>query len=214
MSIRPFPCASLARAGFVTLVIDDANGQRVRNSRQQEPFPAGDNCRVVDGSNDLGRDRTQRARVITSPRNSCPGALHPYASRASSAEVRNEMSVYSAGQPAWETADKTAADDQSHAATSALFVPALARRRGSRASISAQSFRKAATACNGHPPTARSSAGQGWVGNGIWTSAPTLACDLGPNADKNFICYVGAHARWRTAHHRKDAEDEDSRSSR
>src|SRR4051812_11779220 len=42
--------------GFVTLVIDGANGKRVRNLISETPFPKGDNVVWWDGTDDLLRD--------------------------------------------------------------------------------------------------------------------------------------------------------------
>lgn len=46
----------LPEAGFVTLVIDDANGKRVRNLVAETAFPKGDNMVWWDGTDDLLRD--------------------------------------------------------------------------------------------------------------------------------------------------------------
>jgi len=47
---------TLAKAGFVTLVIEDAQGKRVRNLVSETLFPAGPNTAYWDGLDDLGRD--------------------------------------------------------------------------------------------------------------------------------------------------------------
>src|SRR5437763_1879303 len=47
---------TLAAPGFVTLVIDDEQGVRVRNLVSETPFPAGANVIWWDGLDDLGRD--------------------------------------------------------------------------------------------------------------------------------------------------------------
>lgn len=186
---------TLREPGFVTLVIDDANGQRVRNLISEEPFPAGDNVAWWDGSNDLGRDRDAArhglyhipTQFVQPGRYTVRGLVHPQI------KLRYEMSVYSAGQPAWETADKTGCWMTNHTPpTSALFVPGDRTPEGQP-----RIYLGAVVSEGGHglqwlTTDGKKLGGQGWVGNGIWTSAATLACDLGPNADKNLICYVGA----------------------
>ena len=47
---------TLAEAGVVTLVIEDAQNKRVRNLVSETPFPAGENIAWWDGSDDLLRD--------------------------------------------------------------------------------------------------------------------------------------------------------------
>lgn len=47
---------TLNKAGYVTLVIEDAAGQRVRNLISETWFPAGENEARWDGLDDLGRD--------------------------------------------------------------------------------------------------------------------------------------------------------------
>src|SRR4051812_34099342 len=47
---------NLPEAGWVTLVIDDANGKRVRNLVSETQFPKGDNVVWWDATDDLLRD--------------------------------------------------------------------------------------------------------------------------------------------------------------
>ncbi|MEP6668925.1 MAG: hypothetical protein ABJF10_07230 [Chthoniobacter sp.] len=186
---------TLREPGFVTLVIDDAKGNRVRNLLSEEPFPAGENTAWWDGSDDLGRDRDAArhglyhipTQFVAPGRYTVRGLAH----RA--IDLRYEMSVYSAGQPAWETADKTGCWMTNHTpATSALFVPGDRTPEGQP-----RIYLGAVVSEGGHGlqwlnTEGKKLGGQGWVGNGIWTSAATLACDTGANADKGVICYVGA----------------------
>ena len=54
---------SLPEDGYVTLVIEDTNGQRVRNLVSETYFPKGNNVIGWDGTDDLGRDKIGRAHV-------------------------------------------------------------------------------------------------------------------------------------------------------
>src|SRR5690242_16258652 len=55
---------TLAEPGFVTLVIEDASGKRVRNLVSEAPFPAGENTAWWDGLDDLGRDPEAAAHAV------------------------------------------------------------------------------------------------------------------------------------------------------
>ncbi|HUU10734.1 MAG TPA: hypothetical protein VM431_09365, partial [Phycisphaerae bacterium] len=54
----------LAEPGFVTLVIDAADGTRVRNLVSETPFPAGDQTVWWDGLDDLARDTDAAAHSV------------------------------------------------------------------------------------------------------------------------------------------------------
>src|SRR5215467_10656020 len=54
----------LDKPGFVTLVIEDEHGQRVRNLISEASFPAGDNVTWWDGLDDLGRDVNSAAHGV------------------------------------------------------------------------------------------------------------------------------------------------------
>ncbi|MEI9897023.1 MAG: hypothetical protein WDN28_24975 [Chthoniobacter sp.] len=91
------------------------------------------------------------------------------------------MSVYSAGQPAWETADKTGCWMTNHTpATSALFVPGDRTPEGQ-----SRIYLGAVVSEGGHglqwlTADGKKLGGQGWVGNGIWTSAADAGLRHGP----------------------------------
>ncbi len=118
---------TLREAGNVTLVIEDKNGQRVRNLIANTPFPAGQNTAWWDGMDDLGRD-TDAARhgLYHVPGTFvAPGEFRVRGLVHSGINLRYEMSVYNAGNPAWETADKTGGWLTNHTPPSAaLFIPA------------------------------------------------------------------------------------------
>ena len=54
----------LDQPGFVTLVIEDEHGVRVRNLISETYFPAGDNVAWWDGLDDLGRDKSSEDHGI------------------------------------------------------------------------------------------------------------------------------------------------------
>ncbi len=55
---------NLKEAGFVTLVIEDAGGKRVRNLVSETPFPAGENTAWWDGLDDVGRDPEAASHAV------------------------------------------------------------------------------------------------------------------------------------------------------
>ncbi len=185
---------TLAEAGFVTLVIDDAEGKRVRNLISEEPFPAGENTVWWDGTDDLARDPDAPRHGLYSipPQYVAPGKYAVRGLFRKQIDLGYEFSVYNAGRPGWETADKTGGWMTNHTPpTSMVFVPG-ARTAGGEPLMYMGAF----VSEGGHglqwvdlDGTKRG--GQGWVG-GVWTGAPTLASDMGPKADAAVACYAGS----------------------
>ncbi|MEO8350170.1 MAG: hypothetical protein ABI680_00475 [Chthoniobacteraceae bacterium] len=185
---------TLPEAGVVTLVIEDSTGKRVRNLVADVAFPAGENTAWWDGTDDLGRDvEAARHGLYHIPQQFvAPGSYTVRGIWRKAVDLRFEFSVYSAGQPVWETADKTGAWMTNHAPpTSALFVPGAKSPDGDP-----RIYLGAYVSEGGHGlqwlrPNGEKLGGQGWVG-GVWTGAPTLAVDLGASAVEDAICYVGS----------------------
>ncbi|MFO0929476.1 MAG: hypothetical protein U0736_21015 [Gemmataceae bacterium] len=118
---------TLPEAGVVTLVIEDERGRRVRNLVSETPFPAGDNVAWWDGSDDLLRDPdAARHGVYHIPtRPVAPGTYKVRGLWRRPLQLRYEFSVYNAGKPAWETADRTGCWLTTHTPpTSVAVVPA------------------------------------------------------------------------------------------
>ena len=185
---------TLAEAGVVTLVIEDAQNKRVRNLVSETPFPAGENIAWWDGSDDLLRDpEAARHGVYNIPtRPVAPGTYKVRGLWHRPVKLHYEFSIYNAGKPAWETADKTGCWLTTHTPpTSIAFVPGTRTADGQPLI-----FMGAFVAEGGHGlqwlhEDGTKLGGQGWVG-GNWTGAPTLAVDLGANAVADHLCYVGS----------------------
>ncbi len=185
---------TLPEAGLVTLVIEDTQNHRVRNLVSETPFPAGENIAWWDGSDDLLRDpEAAKHGVYHIPtRPVAPGDYKVRGLWHKPVKLHYEFSIYSAGKPAWETADKTGCWGTTHTPpTSIAFVP------GSR-TVDGQPliFTGCYVAEGGHGlqwlhEDGTKLGGQGWVG-GTWTGAPTLAVDAGSNAITDHLCYVGS----------------------
>ena len=102
---------TLDAPAYVTLVIDDAEGRRVRNLIAETRFPAGPQAVVWDGFDDSGR------RVE-------PGAYQVRGLRHEGFRLYYEFSVNSAGNPPWFTDDRSGAWMADHSLpAAAVFLP-------------------------------------------------------------------------------------------
>ena len=184
----------LPAPGYVTLVIEDQQGKRIRNLVSETPFPAGDNTAWWDGSDDLLRDpeaaRHGLYHVPTRP--VAPGTYRVRGLWREPLKLRYEFSIYNAGRPAWPTADGTGCWLTTHTPpTSVATVPGSKTADGQPLV-----FLGAFVAEGGHGlqwlrEDGTKLGGQGWVG-GTWTGAPTLAVDRGAQAVADHLCYVGS----------------------
>ncbi len=184
----------LPEEGFVTLVIDDAAGKRVRNLLSETNLPAGDQVVWWDGMDDLRRDPEAYRHGLNylPPEFVAPGKYRAYGLWRKQIDLRYEFSIYNAGNPAWQTADSTGAWLANHTPPcAALFVP------GSRAPASKPLVYLGSFVSEGGHGLAwvdlegRKQGGVGWVG-GSWTGAAFLARDDGAQADTNAVVYAAA----------------------
>ena len=185
---------TLPEAGLVTLVIEDQAGRRVRNLVSETPFPAGANIAWWDGSDDLLRDpEAARHGVYNIPtRPVAPGDYTVRGLWRKPLSLHYEFSLYSAGKPAWETADKTGCWGTTHTPPTSIATVPGSRTADGKPLI----FTGCYIAEGGHGlqwlhEDGTKLGGQGWVG-GNWTGAPTLAVDTGANAAATHLCYVGS----------------------
>jgi hypothetical protein len=185
---------TLPKPGVVTLVIEDEGGHRVRNLVSETPFPAGENVAWWDGSDDLLRDpeafRHGLYHIPTRP--VAPGNYQVRGLWHEPLALRYEFSIYTAGKPAWETADGTGCWLTTHTPpTSAAILPGSRTRDGQPLV-----FLGAYVAEGGHGlqwmhEDGTKLGGQHWIG-GAWTGAPTIAVDTGDLAVPEHLCYVGS----------------------
>jgi hypothetical protein len=185
---------TLDAPGYVTLVIESADGRRVRNLVSEQPFPAGANTTWWDASDDLARDvDAARHGVYHIPTQLvAPGTYRVRGLYHPGIDLRYEFAVYNAGNPAWSTADHTGGWLTNHTPpSSALFVPAD-KAPGGRPLVYLGSYVSeggdglAWVDLEGHKQ-----GGVGWVG-GAWTGAPYLARDAGSQAVEGVYVYVGS----------------------
>jgi len=185
---------TLPEAGFVTLVIDDAAGRRVRNLISETPFPAGENVAWWDGMDDLGRD-TEAARhgIYHVPGQFvAPGTYQVRGLWRKRIDLRYEMSIYNGGSPAWMTADNTGGWLTNHTPpSSTLFVPAAKSPSGKPLVYLGSYVSEGGHGLAWVDLEGKKVGGRGWVG-GAWTAAPYLACDAGAQAVGDVFAYVGS----------------------
>jgi NHL repeat len=184
----------LKEAGYVTLVLEDGDGKRVRNLVSETWFPAGDNVVWWDGTNDLLRDvEAARHGVYHVPAQLvAPGAYHVRGLVRKGIDLRYEFTVYNPGRPPWPTADHTGGWLANHTAPgAALFVPGE-RAPGGKPLVYLGSYvSEGGDGLAWVDLEGRKLGGQGHVG-GSWTGAPYLARDVGDGPTANVFAYVGS----------------------
>ena len=192
---------SLERPGYVTLVIDGADGKRVRNLVSETPFPAGRNIAWWDGLDDLGRDAEAAkyaifqipGRPVTPGTYTVRGLVHP------GIDIRYQLTPYTNGQPAWNNGDPGSQWLTNHSAPSdVIFVPARVTpvREGKPSSSGGQVLVCSRVAEGGSglawlDMSGRKIWGQHWLG-GVWTAASHLAVDQGPKPVEGVYAYAAA----------------------
>jgi hypothetical protein len=193
---------TLDQAGFVTLVIEDAQGKRVRNLVSETPFPAGQNTAYWDGLDDLARDPAAYSRGVyhIPGRLVAPGKYLVRGLVRPQIDLRYQMTPYTEGDPPWETEDRRSGWLTNHTPPrAALFVPAgkAPRRQGLAASSGGQVLVGSSVAEGGSglawlDTDGRKLHGQMWLG-GIWTGVQFLTRASGPRAPEGVYAY-SAHA--------------------
>ncbi|HEY0549962.1 MAG TPA: hypothetical protein VGF13_10200, partial [Verrucomicrobiae bacterium] len=184
----------LPEAGFVTLVIEGADGKRVRNLIAETKFPAGENVAWWDGMDDLLRDADAAKHGLyhIPEQFVTPGSYRVRGLWRKAVDLRYEFSIYNAGNPAWEIADKTGAWLANHTPPqSALFVPADRTPNGKPLVFLGSYVSEGGHGLAWVDLDGRKQGGVGWVG-GNWTGAPYLARDDGPLRATNVLGYAAA----------------------
>ena len=185
---------TLPEAGFVTLVIEDKDGKRVRNLVSETPFPKGANVAWWDGTDDLGRDiEAAKHGVYRIPAQLvAPGEYRVRGLWRQDIRSFYEFGVYSAGNPPWSTADHTGAWLSNHCAPmSAAFVPASKSPTGQPAMFLGCWLTEGPSGLAWMDLDGRKRGGKGWIG-GNWTTAPYIAYDGGAQADASVHLYVAS----------------------
>lgn len=191
---------TLKEPGFVSLVIEEANGMRVRNLVSEAAFPAGDNIAWWDGLDDLGRDAGAAShftysipgKLVSAGKYRARGLVRPEIG------LRYEMTPYNEGNPPWRTKDRASEWLANHTPPAAvLFLPeGTAPDRPGHPAPGGQILAGAFVSeggsglawldLDGHKIN-----GQLWIG-GVWTGATQLARDDGDKPVPGIYAYTGA----------------------
>ncbi len=185
---------NLKKAGFVTLVIEDSGGKRVRNLVSETQFPAGENTIWWDGTDDLGRDLDAPMRgVYRIPAQFVlPGNYRVRGLVRDKITPRYEFSVYNSGNPPWRTEDNSGGWLTNHSAPqAALYLPAEKTPNGKPMVYLGSYVSEGGSGLAWVDLDGKKQGGRGWI-SGTWTAAPYLAGDMGKQALPDIYAYVAA----------------------
>lgn len=191
---------TLTKAGFVSLVIENNEGIRVRNLLAETWFPAGKNTMYWDGLDDLGRDRdAARHGLYHVPGKFVePGKYRVRGIVRDSIKPFYEFATYSTGNPPWRTpTDHTGAWLANHTPPqAAVFVPAAQSPVKEPVVLLGCYVTEGPDGLAWVDLTGKKRGGKAWIG-GHWTAAPFLAVDKGQKALPQLAAYTGSV--WETA---------------
>jgi len=185
---------TLPEESYVTLVVEDAKGKRVRNLVADTLFKKGKNTVYWDGTDDLGRDLdAPKHGLYNIPAQFvAPGAYTVRGLRHGKLDVRYEFSVYSPGNPPWSTDDGSGGWMTNHTpAGCTLFVPGEKLSGGKPMMYIGSHVSEGGSALSWTDLDGNKIGGRGWIG-GTWTGAKFLAGDLGAKAEAGVYAYVGS----------------------
>ncbi len=185
---------TLKQAGYVTLVIEDQNGMRVRNLISETWFNAGKNTAWWDGLDDLGRDvEASHHGIYKIPAKFvAPGTYKVRGLVRGELNTFYEFPVYSTGNPPWSTDDHTGGWLANHSAPqAAVFVPAKQSPTGQPVVYLGNYVTEGPDGLAWVDLDGKKLGGKKWVG-GAWTAAPYLARDAGAKAASDVFTYVGS----------------------
>ncbi len=201
----PIPVSfTLDEPGIVTLVIEDANGNRVRNLVSETPFPAGTNVVWWDGFDDrgvltvdgignihfddvlcmnygnYGVNQIQRRLVE-------PGTYQVRGLVRKPIDLSYELTVYNAGNPPWNTSDRTGMWLTDHSPPEdVIFLPTPTPRVLIASLCSESGDGLVWTDLKGQKLKGRHSVNEGWSG------ASHLARDIGTEPVPGVDVYIGS----------------------
>ena len=184
----------LEKPGYVTLVIEDEQGKRVRNLVSETWFPAGKNIAWWDGTHDLDRDldAAQHGLYRIPTKFVEPGTYSARGLTRDKITPVYEMTVYSEGNPPWSTPDHTGAWLANHSPPqAAVAIPAAFSPTGEDCVFLGCYITEGPDGFGVIDLDGRKLGGKKWIG-GTWTAAPFLARDMSPKAATDTPAYVAA----------------------
>lgn len=185
---------NLKEAGYVTLVIADNTGRRVRNLVSDTWFKAGNNIAYWDGQDDLGRDLNAAAKgeyqipakFVAPGKYTVSGLVH------AKVNTTYEFTVYATGTPPWDTDDHRGGWLANHTPPqAALFVPAAQSPTHQPAVYLGSYITEGPDGLAWVDLDGKKMGGKKWIG-GVWTAAPYLARDAGEKAAAGIYAYVAS----------------------
>jgi len=181
----PIPVAfTLDKPGVVTLVIDDAQGNRVRNLISETPFAAGRHVVEWDGCDDHQSKQVHQQPVFTFKGDPVgPGRYTVRGIVRDPVQMRYEMPLYTGGNPAWDTTDGRGGWLQDYTPPTAVVGLSDKMLVGSPVG---EAFGIVWTDLEGR----RVGGLRGVSGGGGWAGAELLARDNGKRADASVSAYV------------------------
>ncbi|PTY06818.1 hypothetical protein DB346_00750 [Verrucomicrobia bacterium LW23] len=183
---------TLPEAGWVTLVVEDESGRRVRNLIADVYFEKGENTVGWDGSDDLGRDDSapEHGLYLIPTRMVSPGQYRVRGLWRKKVALKYMTGLYSSGKTPWETADQTGGWLANHTPPNAmLYVP---DGGNGKPSVMIGSYVSEGTAGLAWVDLEGNKwKGQKWIG-GVWTGAAYLARDTGTRADPGVMAYAAS----------------------
>ena len=190
---------TLKEPGLVTLVIEDAEGRRVRNLISETRFGAGPQVVYWDGLDDVERVRPDFGHYLLAAKLVEPGNYRVRGLVRPEINLRYLFTIDNPGEPPWATADKSSEWLANHTPPRAvLFAPA-----GQAPTCEGRPTSAGGQILVGSPVTEGGSAlawldldgkkvhGQMWMG-GVWTGPTGLARDLGEHPVPGVYAYAGA----------------------
>lgn len=168
---------TLETAKYITLVIEDGSGHRIRNLIAETRFPAGENMILWDGYDDNGK------RVE-------PGSYSLRGLTHDGIRLYYEFAFNTAGNPPWQTKDHTGAWMADHALpNTAVFMP---RNSTPYAKGVAQMFLGSIVCESGNPTIFTDLSGQRVYGAHYfdWFGTSAGARDVGPKPRQNYFIYM------------------------
>jgi DNA-binding beta-propeller fold protein YncE len=185
---------NLKTEGFVTFVIEDANGVRVRNLISNTWFKAGATKILWDGLDDTGRDlkAAEKAVYNFSGKPVKPGKYTLRGIVHKKVTTTYEFSVYSSGNPPWVTKDHKGGWLSNHyPPQAAVFVPATESPTHQPLVYLGSYIAEGADGLAWVDLNGKKIGGKSTVG-GPWIAAPYLARDAGRARDSSVYVYVAS----------------------
>jgi len=182
----PIPVSfTIDQPGYVTLVIEDAAGKRVRNLVSETYFTAGTHTAWWDGLDESGRINIWYHNIYDiEGKLVAPGSYRVRGPTRQRLDLRYEFTVYNAGTPPWYLSDRTGQWLADHTPPSDVLFLNYSAPVGTRSQVLIGSY----VAESGDGFTFTDLAGRKLYGmrslggGGGWWGASHLARDAGPRA--------------------------------